>query len=129
MSLRRLRKAVQNNQVSFPSPVPVFVCHARPDIQWRMVALYFVRNWSCSDLGERYGVGRARAGQILSNWVQRAIVLGYLQEIPAVNPTPVEAVARDATNSPGTQRDGYPLALQAPEPENSERTGTTANRI
>jgi hypothetical protein len=112
MSLLRLRKAVQNNQVSFPSPVPVFVCHARPDIQWRVVALYFVRNWSCSELGARYGTGTARVRQILSNWVQRAIVLGYLQEIPAVNPPLAEDVARNATTSPDHNALAYALAIQ-----------------
>jgi hypothetical protein len=84
MSLRRLREAVQNNEVSFPSQVPTFVCQSRADIQWRLVELYFIRNWSCSELGERYGVTMERARQILFNWVQRAIVLGYLQQIPAL---------------------------------------------
>jgi hypothetical protein len=83
ISLRRLRQAIQNNEVSFPSQVPTFLCQSRAEIQWRLVELYFVRNWSCSELGERYGVTMERARQILFNWVQRAIVLGYLQQIPA----------------------------------------------
>jgi len=82
-SLRRLRTAIQNHQVSFPAQVPIFSCQSRSDIQWRLVDLYFVRNWSCAQLGERYGVTMERARQLISQWVQRAIVLGYLQEIPA----------------------------------------------
>lgn len=83
ISLRRLRTAIQNQAVSFPAQVPVFECQSRPDIQWRLVELYFVRNWSCPDLGKRYGVTMERARQLISQWVQRAVVLGYLQEIPA----------------------------------------------
>lgn len=85
-SLRRLRTAVQNHEVSFPAQVPIFSCQSRSDIQWRLVELYFVRNWSCTELGERYGVTMERARQLISQWVQRAIVLGYLQEIPAAVP-------------------------------------------
>jgi len=83
ISLRRLRAAIQNQEVSFPAQVPIFECQSRSDIQWRLVELYFVRNWSCPQLGERYGVTMERARQLISQWVQRAIVLGYLQEIPA----------------------------------------------
>jgi hypothetical protein len=82
-SLRRLRTAIQNHEVSFPAQVPIFSCQSRSDIQWRLVELYFVRNWSCPDLGKRYGVTMERARQLISLWVQRAVVLGYLQEIPA----------------------------------------------
>jgi two-component system KDP operon response regulator KdpE len=83
LSLRRLRKAIQNGLVSFPSQVPVFARESRPDIQWRLVELYFVRNWSCSDLGQRYGVSMERVRQLLSAWVRRSALIGYLQEIPA----------------------------------------------
>ncbi|HEV3331966.1 MAG TPA: sigma factor-like helix-turn-helix DNA-binding protein [Bryobacteraceae bacterium] len=82
ISLRRLRAAIQSHEVSFPAQVPIFECQSRPDIQWRLVELYFVRNWSCPELGERYGVTMERARQLISQWVQRAIVLGYLQAIP-----------------------------------------------
>lgn len=82
MTLRRLRRAIQNNQVSFPSPVPMFRRESRADIQWRVVNLYFLRNWSCAKLGERYRLTRTRTGQILSSWVHCAIESGYLQEIP-----------------------------------------------
>ena len=98
-SLRGLRVAIHNNEVSFPSQVPRFDCQSRPDIQWRLAELYFIHNWTCPELGERYGVTMERVRQLIFNWVQRAIVLGYVQEIPAstgcfANPyVPKEGVA------------------------------------
>ena len=47
-----------------------------------MVELYFVHNWSCGRLGERYGVAMERIRQLISQWVRRAAAVGYLQEIP-----------------------------------------------
>lgn len=88
LSLRRLREAIQNHEVSFPSQVPTFACQSRADIQWRLVELYFVRNWSCLQIGERYGITLERVRQLISNWKQRAIVLGYLQEIPPASAAP-----------------------------------------
>jgi hypothetical protein len=82
MGLRRLRAAIQNQEISFPSQVPLFACQSRSEIQWRLVELYFIRNWSCTNLGQRYGVTMERVRQLISQWVQRAAVLGYLQEIP-----------------------------------------------
>jgi hypothetical protein len=86
MSLRRLRTAIQKNVVSFPSQIPKFNCQSRADVQWRLAELYFIHNWTCPELGRRYGVTMERARQLVFNWVQRAIVLGYLQEIPAPAP-------------------------------------------
>jgi hypothetical protein len=83
MGLRLLRIAIQKSEISFPAQVPIFACQSRADNQWRLVELYFVHNWSCAELGERYGVAMERVRQLLSTWVQRAAVLGYLQEIPA----------------------------------------------
>ncbi|MBV8906336.1 MAG: hypothetical protein JOZ22_22080 [Acidobacteriia bacterium] len=82
LSLRRLRAAIQKDEISFPSQVPVFARQSRADIQWRLVELYFVCNWSCAALGRRYGVSMERARQLISQWVRRAVFLGYLQEIP-----------------------------------------------
>ena len=82
LSLRRLRAAIQKDEISFPSQVPVFDRQSRADIQWRLVELYFVCNWSCADLGRRYGVSMERVRQLISQWVRRAAFLGYLQEIP-----------------------------------------------
>jgi hypothetical protein len=100
MSLRRLREAIQNNEVSFPSQVPTFLCQSRAEIQWRLVELYFVQNWSCSELGERYGVTMERARQILFNWVQRAIVLGYLQQIPPLPISLADPLALETAGFP-----------------------------
>ena len=82
-SLQFLRKAIRANQVVFPSPVPVFACQHRADIQWRLVELYFVHGWSCSRLGQRYRVTDRRIQQLIQRWVHRARALGYLQPIPA----------------------------------------------
>lgn len=97
-SLRRLRKAIQSNQVSFPSQVPMFQTESRADIQWRLAGLYFVSNWSCKQLGSRYGLTGRRTSQILTGWVQRAADCGYLQEIPPAGaqlarPTPAQTEA------------------------------------
>jgi len=99
MSLRRLRNAIHNNEVTFPAQVPTFACQSRSEIQWRLVDLYFVRSWSCSRLAERYGMTMERARQIVANWVQRAIVLGYLQEVPPLASAPAVATgANQVTN-------------------------------
>ena len=86
-SLQFLRRAIRANQVVFPSPVPVFACQHRADIQWRLVELYFVHGWSCSRLGQRYNVTDRRIQQLIQRWVQRARALGYLQPIPAEEPS------------------------------------------
>jgi CheY-like chemotaxis protein len=82
MGLRRLRTALHNGQISFPSQVPTFSCQSRADIQWRLAQLYFVRGWSSTQLAMRYGMSPARVRQLLSSWVRRALMLGYIQEIP-----------------------------------------------
>jgi hypothetical protein len=88
LTLRRLRNGIRNDEISFPSQVPVFNNLSRPDIQWRLVQLYFVRGWSCLDLGHRYGVSMERVRQMLSQWVRRAVLLGYLQEMSTADRRP-----------------------------------------
>jgi CheY-like chemotaxis protein len=85
MSLRRLRTAIRNGEVSFPSQVPIFGRQSRADIQWRLVQLYFVRGWRGTQLATRYRMSPERIRQLLSQWARRAIVLGYLQEIPGAD--------------------------------------------
>lgn len=80
-----LRRAIQNNWVTFPAQAPVFE-QARADIQWRLVVLYFIRGWTCKQLSRRYDLTRQRIEQIIGDWVHSAVVLGYLQEIPASVP-------------------------------------------
>jgi hypothetical protein len=103
MGLRRLRAAIQNQEISFPSQVPVFPCQSRSEIQWRLVELYFIRNWSCTNLGQRYGVTMERVRQLISQWVQRAAMLGYLQQIPGA----------DRVDTGPERRDGMDLAIEA----------------
>src|SRR4051794_13430658 len=81
-TVRALRRAIRAHLVTFPSQVPVFSRVHRPDIQWRVVLLYFVRGWSSSRIGERYKIGRIRTVQILRQWAERAIQLGYVATIP-----------------------------------------------
>jgi hypothetical protein len=79
MSLRRLRRAIQENEISFPAQVPIFPRQSRSDIQWKLVGLYFIRNWPPAGIAERYRMSSERVRQIISQWVRRAAVLGYLQ--------------------------------------------------
>jgi hypothetical protein len=81
-----LRAAICGNQVSFPAQVPVFEKQTRPDVQWRVVQLYFVRGWSFVDIARRYGVTPQRVMQIVTIWRMRAVALGYIQEIPPEEP-------------------------------------------
>jgi hypothetical protein len=83
---QELRLAIWNNRASFPAQVPVFEKQTRPDVQWRLVQLYFVRGWSFVDLAKRYGVTPQRVMQIVTIWRMRAVAVGYIQEIPAEEP-------------------------------------------
>src|SRR5579863_1608271 len=83
---RVLRQAVQENRVSFPSQVPVFEKQSRPDLQQKIVLLYFVRSWTMDEIAKRYGLGRQRMGQILTAWRIRAVKGGYIQAIEPEHP-------------------------------------------
>lgn len=85
MRLDQLRAAVHDNLVSFPSQVPVFERHDRPDLQRRIVQLYFTFGWSCATIAARFGLLRQRVGQVLSTWRRRAVETGYIQYIPREN--------------------------------------------
>jgi hypothetical protein len=100
-----LREELKANRIHFPTPVPIFPTQFRPDIQWRLVELYFVRGWSSKQLAERYGVTARRIQQSLQNWAGRAMALGYLQAIPAdtgpvLLPAPVWAAATLPATAP-----------------------------
>jgi len=86
ISLNELRRRVRQNRVSFPSQVPTFPKHDRPDVQRKAVQLYFLFGWSCSRIAQRHGLLRQRVQQILSTWKRRAIQMGYIQEIPPDTP-------------------------------------------
>lgn len=77
-----LQNAIRANQVSFPSQVPVFVRHAPPKLQSRVVQLYFVHGWSCGKIAKRYGYVRNYIWGIVNEWRRHAVALGYVQIIP-----------------------------------------------
>jgi len=83
---RVLRQAVQQNLVSFPSQIPVFGKQSRPDLQQKIVTLYFVCGWRMDDIAKRYSLGRQRMGQILTAWRIRAVRDGYIQAIETGHP-------------------------------------------
>jgi hypothetical protein len=84
MRIDDLRDAIRQNQVTFPSQVPTFPKHDRPDLQRKLVQLYFVLGWSGPKIGVRYGLRRLRVQQILNAWKRRAVELGYIQSVPPV---------------------------------------------
>jgi len=84
MPVDELREAIRKNQVTFPAQVPVFSKHDRSDVQRQLVQLYFLFGWSGPRIGVRYGLRRSRIQQILNAWKRRAVELGYIQAVPAV---------------------------------------------
>jgi hypothetical protein len=84
LDIRDLREAIRANLVSFPSQVPTFIKHERPDVQRRLAQLYFVLGWDCGTIGARYELVSARVRQILNTWARRAVETGYIQHIPPV---------------------------------------------
>jgi hypothetical protein len=94
-----LQQAVRENLVSFPSQVPVFERQSRPDLQPRLVILYFVRGWTMDAIAERYGLGRQRIGQILTAWRIRATKEGYIQEIDSEHQLFKKALLQQAGRS------------------------------
>lgn len=98
LRIDQLRLAIRSNLVSFASQVPTFERHDRPDLQWKLVQLYFVMGWSCEAIGERYGLIHQRVRQILKTWKQRAVEMGFIQYIPpAAYPIPAPAMKRTPT--------------------------------
>jgi hypothetical protein len=96
-----LRKAIRANRVSFPTPVPVFPSQFRPDMQWRVVELYFIQGWHSERLGKRYGVTARRIQQSLQRWADRAVADGYLQEIPPETVLPMPRRDWSTPTAPG----------------------------
>ena len=86
LSLYQLRQVIRANNVTFPSPVPTFERHDRPDLQWRIAQLYFVSGWSSDNIARRFGILRQRVCQILNTWKRRAVEMGYIQCIPPAEP-------------------------------------------
>jgi hypothetical protein len=100
LRIDQLRLAIRANLVSFASPVPTFERHDRPDLQWKLVQLYFVMGWSCEAIAERYGLIHQRVRQILKTWKQRAVEMGFIQYIP-----PADYLLM----APSLKRDPFPV--------------------
>ena len=73
---------IRSNRVTFPAQVPVFVKHDRPDLQRKLVQLYFLSGWSTYRIATRYSMTAQRVHQVINTWKQRAVQMGYIQEIP-----------------------------------------------
>jgi len=82
LRLDELRSGIRANLISFPAQIPIFDKHDRPDLQRKLVQLYFVLGWSCTNIAIRYGLLRQRVQQILNTWKRRAAETGYVQHIP-----------------------------------------------
>jgi hypothetical protein len=141
-SLPRLRNAIQHNKISFPSQVPIFPRQSRVDIQWRLVELYFVCNWTCDRLGRRYEISGERVQQIIRHWVRRAMVLGYLQEVLPVTlplassvqscPSDLTAAARTLDSdgqAPGAVGSDEPLGFSSTTPLSAAASRIALHRV
>jgi hypothetical protein len=82
MRMTKLRKAIRNNLVSFPSQIPMFVRNGPGDLQRCSVQLYFLHGWNCGRIARRYGHSRFYIWQLVNEWKRHAVSLGYLQSIP-----------------------------------------------
>src|SRR5580658_1891184 len=82
MKMTKLRKAIRNNRVSFPSQIPMFVRNGPGDLQRCSVQLYFLHGWNCGRIARRYGHSRFYIWQLVNEWKRHAVSLGYLQAIP-----------------------------------------------
>jgi len=113
LRINQVRQALRENAISFPSPVPTFERHDRPDLQWRLVLLYFVRGWDPQQIAARHAMKEQRVRQILKSWTRRAIEKGLVQYIPPAevwpnvafpNPAPRDAALTGQIPSPRLSR-------------------------
>lgn len=116
VDIRDLREAIRANWVSFPSQVPTFTKHDQPDLQRKLVQLYFVLGWNYSNIGARYGLGAARARQILDTWKRRAAKAGYVQHIPPAEVMSQQPVARASRHTMTAAPNIIPPFARAPFP-------------
>jgi len=82
MDIGRVRAAIRANRASFPSQVPAFPSCGQPELQHKLVQLFFVRGWNCGVIAARYGLTGRRVRSILNAWKWRAANAGYIQHIP-----------------------------------------------
>src|ERR1019366_4580380 len=76
-----LRRALRSNIVCFPSRIPILLKQPPPDMQWRMVLLFFVLGWSSARIAVRFDVPKHRIKKGLNEWSARALALGHIQII------------------------------------------------
>jgi len=112
VNLARLRRAIRDNRISFPSQVPIFPGCGRPDLQHKLVQLYFVMGWSCASIAARYGLVRQQVRDVLSSWKQRAANTGYLQHIPSEEVIGTSAPAYTPVRDPEAPPDAPLRAIQ-----------------
>jgi len=106
-TLQQFREAIHSNRVAYPSPTPTFPRQCRAEIQWRVAELFLVNGWTCTRLSARYGVTRSRIWWFVRSWIDRALALGYLQDIP---PEGLSAVAASQSSELGAS---LPAACKA----------------
>lgn len=82
-SIEVLRKAIRANRASFPSQVPTLTGFDWPDLERRLVQLYFVSGWTCPDIGAKYKLTHGEVVKILDSWKREAVKAGYIQHIDA----------------------------------------------
>jgi hypothetical protein len=86
-SIEVLRKAIRANRASFPSQVPTFTRFDLPNLERRLVQLYFVSGWTFPEIGAKYKLTPGRVVEILDSWKRRAVKAGYIQHIPPAEDT------------------------------------------
>ena len=124
LPIDRLREAIRKNEVTFPSQVPTFPKRDRPDLQQKLVQLYFVCGWNCPRIGARYGMKRLRVQQILNTWKRRAVELGYLQVVPpaaAFLQSPRKLPIRVVLSPVPNASFAMDIELSAPSPSSSQQ--------
>ena len=80
-SLGGLRQAIRSNLVSFPSQLPVSPDCTEPDLQRRLVLLYFVFGWSFTRIADRYSMSAKRVRRMVESWRVFAVRAGYVEKV------------------------------------------------
>ncbi len=107
-----LRRAIQENIVSFPAQVPVLSRRSRPDIQCRAVVLYLVRGWSMPDIAARYGLPVFRIAQVIYDWSVRAFAAGCIQVIDIDRFSALAGHRTEGKSRPVTEPTGVAGAIE-----------------
>ena len=77
----RLREAIRNNSVTFPSQTAEIRSLVDGDVRWRISHLYFVSGWPVRRICVRYRLSRQVVHNLLNQWRLRAVAAGLVQEI------------------------------------------------